>query len=288
MKTSYVRKMAALIIACALAIMAGSVSPAEEYSAQTMRLTHYEGSVEIIDPSGQPRFVMENVRFASGETMRTGEESTASVSLDAAKIVTMDQKSLVEFTKQDKHITLKLKDGSMLLDVQKKLDEDETLDIETSTMLVGIRGTIVALYDFPVDQEPESVRQPADGSLDEVLITDVIGSVHGRKSILCVLEGVATLTYHDTDGVEHTIQVKAGEKAVLTDTQADVEDLYREDLDDFVVDQVKKNPSLKDRIDNASDVLTRSDPLRMKTKDGNTRDDSTQDDDGTSRRSPYR
>ena len=269
MKTSFVRKMAALFVSCLLAFTVCGVSLTEEYSAQTMRLTHYEGNVEILNPSGEPRFVMENVRFASGEAIRTDVESFASVSLDATKIVTMDQLTHVEFTKEGGRIVMKLKDGSMLLDVQKKLDKTETLDIETSTMSIGIRGTIVTVSDFPVDQEPESVSASNADAMNEVLITDVIGTVHGRRSVLCVLEGVATLTYRDTDGVEHTIQVKAGEKAVLSDRlgdgQADeptgTEELYPEDLGDFVVKQVENNPTLKDRIDNASDVLTRSKPL---------------------------
>ena len=73
--------------------------------------------MEILDANGKPRFVMENARFKSGEAMRTGEASTASVSLDATKIVTMDQQSLLEFIKQGNHMLLTLKEGTLLLDV---------------------------------------------------------------------------------------------------------------------------------------------------------------------------
>ena len=62
----------------------------ESYDASTMRLVRYEGDVVIEDVSGNPRFVMENVRFNSGEAMKTGENSSASVSLDATKILTLD------------------------------------------------------------------------------------------------------------------------------------------------------------------------------------------------------
>ena len=66
---------------------------AENYSASMMRLLRYEGNVEIEDANGTPRFVMENARFSSGEAMRTGEASLASVGLDDSKIVTLDEKS---------------------------------------------------------------------------------------------------------------------------------------------------------------------------------------------------
>ncbi len=45
---------------------------AESFSANTMRLLRYEGTVEIEDAAGKPRFIMENARFHSGESMRTG------------------------------------------------------------------------------------------------------------------------------------------------------------------------------------------------------------------------
>ena len=71
----------------ALTIMLGLASAgAERYEAGTMRLLRFDGDVEILDASGLPRFVLENVRFASGETLRTGEESIASVSLDDSKM----------------------------------------------------------------------------------------------------------------------------------------------------------------------------------------------------------
>ena len=61
----------ALVLTCSAA--------AETYGASTMRLLRYEGDVEIFDTAGNSRFVMENARFASGEAMRTGAESLASV-----------------------------------------------------------------------------------------------------------------------------------------------------------------------------------------------------------------
>ena len=76
-----------ILLALILAMISGSTM-AESYDAGTMRLLRYEGSVEIFDPEGVPRFVLENVRFASGETMQTGEDGIASVGLDDTKIVT--------------------------------------------------------------------------------------------------------------------------------------------------------------------------------------------------------
>ena len=115
----------------------------ETYTASTMRLLHYEGSVEIEDASGESGLVMENIRFNSGDSLHTGTDSSASVGLDSTKIVSLDEQTSVKFTKQAKALEMKLTEGTIFLDVQEKLQENETLDIKTSNMTVGIRGTVI-------------------------------------------------------------------------------------------------------------------------------------------------
>ena len=67
--------LAAMIVLCL------TWAGAESYEAGTMRLLRFEGDVEILDAEGFPRFVLENVRFASGEILRTGGDGQASVHL---------------------------------------------------------------------------------------------------------------------------------------------------------------------------------------------------------------
>ena len=66
----------AIIITClfSLVLLTGlfpQTALADSYTSTTMRLLHYEGTVEIEDASGKPRAVMENARFNSGEAMKT-------------------------------------------------------------------------------------------------------------------------------------------------------------------------------------------------------------------------
>ena len=81
----------AIICACtaALVLLAGLfpyTAFADSYTATTMRLLRFEGTVEIEDASGNPRAAMENARFNSGESMKTAEASSASVGLDKGRI----------------------------------------------------------------------------------------------------------------------------------------------------------------------------------------------------------
>ena len=82
-------------------LMAAAPALAEEYAASTIRLERYEGDLQIEDANGKPRFFMEGVRLASGDVMTTGTASAASVSLDATKILTMDQESQVNSPRRE-------------------------------------------------------------------------------------------------------------------------------------------------------------------------------------------
>ena len=244
METASAKRLIVLLAALILALLPLCGAHAEDYTAQTMRLLHYEGDVEILDANGKPRFVMENARFKSGEAMRTGEASTASVSLDATKIVTMDQLSLLEFIKQGNHMLLTLKEGTLLLDVQKKLDENESLDVETSTLTVGIRGTMIVL----------SEQRKEDMTIAK----------------LSVLSGVTQVTYIDEGGTRQSFQLPSGSTALLTDkngnghadAQPVIRKMEKQDMEGFVDAQLRKNPEMLKRIENEN---SRSDDMNVES-----------------------
>ena len=236
---------------------------ADGYTATTMRLLHYEGTVEIEDASGSPRAVMENVRFDSGEAMKTAEVSSASVGLDDGRIVTLDEKSRVEFEKQNGAVSMNLTEGRIFLDVSKKLDSNETMDIKTSTMSVGIRGTIVYISSQPV----------TDDTAADMKSVDLEGLSPDKGSIISisqigVLEGTAQITYMDNSSQEHSVSVEAGKKATVPEYSEDAEgipevsvsDITAEELEGFVLNQVTSDEALLNRVKDACDVVDDIDP----------------------------
>ena len=232
---------------------------AESYSATGMRLLKYEGSVEIEDASGQPRFVLENVRFDSGEALKTGKDSSASVGLDDDRIVTLDEESRVEFTLKDKHMEMLLTEGGLLLDVQDKLGDDETLDIKTSTIAVGIRGTIVYLREVEAKTDKSSFESVGLGAGQE--------AASGRTTVLGILEGTAELSYQDEQGTTHTLPVSAGQKATLKDSNTNafadsppaITELTQDDIRGFIEEQIQSNPAMKHRVDDAKSISESTD-----------------------------
>ena len=236
---------------------------ADSYTASTMRLIHYEGTVEIEDASGNPRAVMENARLNSGEAMKTAAASSASVGLDDGRIVTMDEKSRVEFVKQDGAVSMNLTEGQIFLDVSEKLGADETMDIKTSTMVVGIRGTIIYVSSEPVADEKTADME----SVDLKGLSPEKGSIVSISQI-GVLEGTAEITYLDNSKQQQSVSVDAGQKAIVPEYSEDAEgipepsvsDITREDIEGFVLNQVTSDGVVMNRVKEACDVVDDIDP----------------------------
>ncbi len=108
--------------------------------ATTMRILRMEGEVTLED-SRKAKSITNNLRLNSGNSLSTAVKSLVSIGLDDVKIVTLDERSRAIFNQAGKQLDLELTDGSLFFEVQKPLEADETMDIRTSTMVVGIRGT---------------------------------------------------------------------------------------------------------------------------------------------------
>ncbi len=129
--------VAAILVIAAVAIFLYFNS---KIRATTMRILRIEGEVTLED-DGKPKSITDNIRLNSGNALSTAVRSLVSIGLDDVKIVTLDQRSRAIFNQAGRQLDLELTDGSLFFEVQKPLEDDETMDIRTSTMIVGIRGT---------------------------------------------------------------------------------------------------------------------------------------------------
>ena len=110
-------------------------------SAKSMRLKHTEGTVSLTDTDGNPLSMRVNMRLYSGSCIATEAESRAAVQLDDAKAVTVDESSSAEIRQNKKALEILVKNGRLFFNVTKPLESDESFEISTSTMVLGIRGT---------------------------------------------------------------------------------------------------------------------------------------------------
>ena len=218
---------AALAAAVTGVVMIASLN-GKEYTAKTMRLLRAEGTVNLEDASGATLPAMDNVRFKSGDALSTGSDGTASVGLDESKVVTLREDSRAEFVKSRKSMELSLTQGELYFNVKEHLADDETFDIRTSTMSVGIRGTSGYVY---YDEEGRQNVLITDGCVH----VEATNPVTGEVGQIDVSGGhCATLyTYDDkeTDSVEFE----------MTEVSID-------DLPDFVLETIANDEELLGRV----------------------------------------
>ena len=199
------------------------------YLATTMRLLRVEGTVSIEDSKGGVKPVIDNIRFQSGDALSTGSDGIASIGLDDTKVVTLENDSRAEFFKRSKQLELKLTQGGLYFEVTEHLDDDETYEIKTSNMTVGIRGTSgYVFYD--------------ENGLESIVVTD----------------GVVKITAtNPATGEVKTIEIHGGQEAKVfmysNKTSGDsvmfsVKDITEEDLEEFPLSMIVENKDLMKRI----------------------------------------
>ena len=183
-------------------------------SAASMFLRKTEGTVAVADAEGADVAPEENLGLYSGYTVGTEEESYAWIDLDKVKLTKLDENSAVEITKDGKNLSIDVKGGSLFFNVTEPLADDETMEISTSSMLVGIRGTC--------------------------------GWV--TQSSVALLEGTITVTAGD-----ESVTISAGEQARLTqDGALDVWELTFESIPDFVARELLDDDTLQQTVLDAS------------------------------------
>lgn len=176
--------------------------------AATIALTKTEGEVEIVDRRGKEVPPKDNLHLFDGYMMGTYVLSYAWMDLDQERMVKLDQESQIEIQKERKKMEIVVQSGSLFFQIDKPLEEDESLDIRTSSMIVGIRGTCGWVEVF------------ADGD--------------GMR--LYLLEGKA-----ECSAGEMKKDVLAGEMAEMTkEGEITVSRFTAQDIPDFVIEELQE------------------------------------------------
>lgn len=128
----------------AFALVFGLLSTAisaETATAADMRLQSTTGTVSLKNASGKSVSIREGMKLYSGYTISTSAKSYAYVSLDSTKVVKLDASTKVEVRKSGSKLELLVSSGELFFNVSAPLSSSETLNIRTSTMVTGVRGT---------------------------------------------------------------------------------------------------------------------------------------------------
>lgn len=140
-KAKNVKRVLCAVLACALTMMPVTPASAATARATTMKLEKTEGTVSLKTQNGSARKITNGMRLYNGNTLATGKHSYAYVSLDSSKAVKLDQSSTATLRQSGKNLELLVKDGKLFFNVSKPLADKESMNVRTSTMVTGIRGT---------------------------------------------------------------------------------------------------------------------------------------------------
>ncbi len=185
-------------------------------SAATMHLRKAEGTVAVSDSEGKAVEPQENLGLYSGYGVGTQAESYAWIDLDKVKLAKLDAGSEIEIAKEGKKLEINVKSGSMLFNVTEPLADDETMDITTSTMMLGIRGTC--------------------------------GWV--TENTAALLEGTVTVTAGD-----QTASIGAGEMVILRkEGELDVIEFTYENVPEFVQKEILDDSDLEQAVSDACGI----------------------------------
>lgn len=193
-------------------------------TAATMHLVRAEGAVSVNDTDGASVALIENLGLYSGYGVATQAASYGWIDLDEAKLAKMDADSEVEIVKRDKLLELCVQSGGLFFNVTEPLAEDETMNIRTSTMLVGIRGTCGWVY-------------VEDDSLMHVYLL--------RGKVECSVLG-------EGDNALASEMLNAGQTAQMTlsgDTASIIiEDFSEEDVPAFVMTEIEEDTEIMESL----------------------------------------
>ena len=204
--------------------------------ATTMKLIKTDGDVGVENEKGKSVDLIENLGLYNGYGIGTQSKSFAWIDLDDTKLTKMDEKSDVNIKKDGKKLELVVNSGGLFFNVTKPLEDDESMDIRTSTTICGIRGTC--------------------GWVESRGDTTYVGVFDGK------VECIVTV-----DGKEETVKVNANEILIVKKdgdhVTYEVKKLTYKDVPEFVQVEVADEPfALEEEPEQEGQAETLSATLR--------------------------
>lgn len=204
---------------------------AEDATGSEIRLLRTEGTVKVTSTSGKSYSTREDMRLYNGYVISTEEASYAWITLDSEKAVKLDQCSSLEVRRSGKTLELMLKSGELFFNVTAPLKEDEKLNIRTSTMVTGVRGT--AGWVRQIDLDHSEV-----GILEGRVVCRVVNPVTGASRTLTVKAGeIGDLWIYEADSAGEGAEARIRRIGSMND------------ISGFILEEILKDENLRKRIE---------------------------------------
>lgn len=276
------------VLVCILMVlmMAGLFSMAAQAAknkATTIRLVRTEGNVTIKNSKREELVQTLDMRLYSGDHQITDSASYAWMSLDDSKAVKIDENSETELRKRWRKLEVLLDSGSVYFNVSVPLAQDEELNIRSSTMVTGIRGTCGWVR---VMDGGDTRVYLLEGTLECVVTNPVEG---GSETITLKPGQYADFYVRDPENAEESTEIVMGtfdkediEPYVLVELLED-DELIEKIYEQSGIDLRKKDGDLRKKLEEkqrATAVTKKGIRGRAAEQDGVVSKDPVWDDDG--------
>jgi len=200
-----------------------SAMAAESAEASTLRLERITGTVSLSDQSKKTLSCREGMKLLSGHKLSTKASSYAYISLDKTKAVKLDGLSVSTVKKNGEKLELLLSSGKLFFNVTVPLKQDESMEVRTSTMVTGVRGT-----------------------------AGYVEVISENLSRLTLLTGhVTALSYNPVTGLVEPITISAGQSGTFSpypgidEPQVQLDLISAGDVPGYVAVEMAKDPKLQ-------------------------------------------
>lgn len=218
-----VKRILCALLACILFLTPVTPASAATARATTMKLEKKEGTVTLKTQSGTALRITNGMRLYNGNFLSTGNSSYAYISLDSSKAVKLDQNSSATLRQSGSRLELLTKTGKLFFNVSKPLTKNESMNVRTSTMVTGIRGTC-----------------------------GVVEVVTRTLSKLYLIEGTVTLGSGD-----QAVTVNGGQVATIekgTQKPVHVEKMTEKDIPAVALQEIVNDTALQEKIEQTTDL----------------------------------
>ena len=233
-----VKRILCVLMACVLMLAPATPVSAATARATTMKLEKKVGAVTLKTQSGTSLRITDGMRLYNGNSLATEKYSYAYISLDSSKAVKLDQSSSATLRQNGRSLELLVKSGKLFFNVDKPLGQDESMNVRTSTMVTGIRGTC-----------------------------GVVEAVSQRQSKLYLIEGEVTLGTGDQavavrGGQIATVELGSGSGTPAKPGDADpdakqavqVGKMTEKDIPSVALEEIMNDSALQKKIEQTTDL----------------------------------
>jgi hypothetical protein len=193
--------------------------------AAAMYLSRSEGTIYVLNDKARALNIRDDMSLRKGYQVDTRTNSYAWIDMDRERIVKLDEQSEVSVTADDKNLELVLDEGNLLFGISTPLDEDESLNIQTSNLSIGIRGTV-----------------------------GIVKAVDDEHTTLTLLEGSVECETPD----HQPVTVETGQTAEITKKgdetcEVNVREIRAEDIEEFARTELDENDTLRNQVEEVLD-----------------------------------